>query len=148
MSGGSPASSPSKSRLVEALCIHLSERYPWAQRQVEASGRRGYTSRWRLILAEYSALRARLLNSHYLIENTNMALYVINEATLRMWFKDKVRREEVRLLLQGVSSLPQWECATNLPKALDKPTTPPDVSSPHLFEEPEDTTGQAVVRTR
>ena len=44
--------------------------------------RRAYLSRWKLILKEYSALRARLFNSSGLLEETKLALYVINQTTL------------------------------------------------------------------
>ena len=46
------------------------------------SYRRSYLSKWKLILKDYSALRARLYNSSGLLEETNLALYVINQTTL------------------------------------------------------------------
>ena len=46
------------------------------------SSRRAYLSRWKLILREYSALRARLYNSSELLEETKLALYTINQTTL------------------------------------------------------------------
>ena len=50
--------------LVEAICIHLCDRFPQARRQSTADGRTEYyTSRWRLVLSEYNAVRTRLLNS-------------------------------------------------------------------------------------
>ena len=44
--------------------------------------RRAYLSKWNLILKEYNALRARLYNSSGLLEETKLALYVINQTTL------------------------------------------------------------------
>ena len=51
LSAGSPASLSSKSRVVEAICIRLLEKFP-KPRRTDASGRRSYTSRWRLVLSE------------------------------------------------------------------------------------------------
>ena len=80
LSAGSPASSPAKSRLVEAICILLCAQYPQPRR--ERGQRPRYTSRWKLVLSAYNAIRARLLNSQALLEETNLVLYTINETTL------------------------------------------------------------------
>lgn len=85
LSGGSPALSPSKSRVVEAICIRLCDKHTQPRRSVE-SGRRGYVSRWKLILEEYSKVQSRLFNSSTLMAETNLALYTINETTLRQWY--------------------------------------------------------------
>ena len=45
------------------------------------SQRRPYLSRWKLIMQDYNALCARLLDSAGLPEETNLALYVINQTT-------------------------------------------------------------------
>ena len=63
---------------MEAICIHLVEKFPTAKR---GPGQK-YTSRWRLILTEYSNIRQRLLNSGALLEGVNLALFTINETTL------------------------------------------------------------------
>ena len=44
--------------------------------------RSGYLSRWKLVLRENSALCARLYNSSRVPEETNLALYTINQTTL------------------------------------------------------------------
>lgn len=49
LSAGSPASSPAKSRLVEAICILLCAQYPQPRR--ERGQRPRYTSRWKLVLS-------------------------------------------------------------------------------------------------
>ena len=96
---------------------------------------------------EYNGVRARLLNSQARLEGTNLALFNI-ETTLIRWYKDSVRRDEIKLLMQGLSP-PQPElCATDrLSPAQSLPSSsgqPP--STPHTFPESEDTTGQAKVR--
>lgn len=100
LSAGSPASTPAKSRVVEAVCILLCQKYRQSKREVD-SGKITYKSRWKLIISEYSSIRARLLNSPVL-EEINLMLYSINQTTLVKWFKDEVRRQEITLLMQGL----------------------------------------------
>ncbi len=82
LSAGSPATSPSKSRVVEALCILLTEKHPSPRRHSSPGQRRMFTSRWNLVLSDYNSIRTRLFNSQALLEGTNLALYAINETTL------------------------------------------------------------------
>ena len=82
LSGGAPASSPSKSRVVEALCIHLCEKYPTGRKESVGSGRPKIISRFKMIVTEYHMVRNRLLYSEALLEGTNLVLYSINEYTL------------------------------------------------------------------
>lgn len=86
LSGGSPASFPSKSRVVEAMCIRLCDKHTQPKRTTDSSGRRTYESRWKLVLKEYSQAQARLFNSSRLMAETNLALFSINETTLRQWY--------------------------------------------------------------
>jgi hypothetical protein len=58
LSARTPSCSPGRSRLVEAICLHLCDRYPQATTVTGVSGKR-YTSRWRLIISAYSGIRAR-----------------------------------------------------------------------------------------
>lgn len=59
------------------------------RRTLECGGRRGYQSRWKIILDECSKVRSRLFNSSTLMDETNLALFSVNETTLRQWY-DKV----------------------------------------------------------
>ena len=139
LSAGFPASTPAKSRVVEAVCILLCQKYPQSRREVQDSGKAAYTSRWRLIISEYNSIRARLLNSSVL-EETNLMLYSINETTLIKWFKNEVRRDEITLLMQGISPPQQTLCANeSLPPARKLPSSPglPPVK-PHVISEPKD----------
>ena len=77
-----------------------------------------------------------------------MLLFNINEATLIRWYKDSIRRNEIKLLMQGLP-LPHMEsCTTDeLPPAQQHPSSPPPPPvQPHVFREPEDAVGQAQVR--
>lgn len=148
LSAGTPFCSPAKSRLVEAICLHLCDRYSHARTVVGVGGKRQYTSRWKLIVSAYSAIRARLCNSYKLLEETNITLFNINATTLVKWYKNTSRRDEVKMLMQGI--LPPSADLTSQQPLLPAGTLPPGpLPAPmesHEFEEPEDTTGQARVR--
>ena len=146
MSGHLPASSPAKSRVVEAICTHLCNTIQQNRRGGVGVER---ASRWALIHQAYNRVRARVNNSQLLMEGTNLALFTINEQTLRRWYNNKTRREEVAMLLQG-HTLPRPNicAATPLPLAHTQPTTPPQTPNPHSFPEPPDTVGQARLRSR
>ena len=144
LSAGSPASSPAKSRLVEALCIHLCTEITQPRRQSTLSGQCMYASRYKLILQAYNRVRQRLLNSEALLDRTNLTLFVINEHTLTKWYKSRVRREEVTTLLQGVALPPTPLTTPGLPDPQQKPSSPaPPPEIPHVFVDLEDTSGQA-----
>ena len=130
------------------MCILLCQKYRQSRREVDL-GKVMYKSRWRLIISEYNSIRARLLNSPVL-EETNLMLYSINETTLIKWFKNEVRRDEITLLMQGLSPPQQPLCATeSLPPARKLPSSPhPSPVNPHIITEPEDTTGTARSRVR
>ena len=140
LSAGSPAQSPKKSRVVEAVCSLLLEKYPTAQRGDRSAG--SYRSRWKLVVTDYNAIKSRLANSTIQV----IALYTINETTLKKWFQDAVRQEEIKLLLLGQQLPVPPMCSTcPLPDALQ--FNPEDYQPPadgHSFEEPEDLTGRFV----
>jgi hypothetical protein len=74
--------------------LHLCDKHQQAKKTQGGK----YTSRWRLILSDYNAVKARLLNSQRLLGDTNLTLFTINERTLLSWFKDTVRRNEIKIL--------------------------------------------------
>ena len=144
LSGASPALSPSKSRIVEALCIHLSNDITSAKTTTK-DGNRSFDSRWKLIVKEYNSIRARLFNSA-LLENTDLTLYNINETTLRLWFKDQVRRQEILTLLQGKNTPGSRAVAS---ERLPPPTKPVDLhgnTASVSFNEPQDRSGMAKLK--
>ena len=144
LSAGSPAPSPKRSRVVEAVCSLLLERYPTAQRGDRSAG--SYRSRWKLVVSEYNAIKSRLANSTI----QGIALYSINETTLKKWFQDSVRLEEVRLLLLGQPLSDPPMCSTYpLPAANQiNPDEYQPPAHPHVFDEPEDLTGRFVNRRK
>ena len=101
-----------------------------------------------MVLSAYNSVRARLLNSQALLEETNLVLYNLNEATLIRWYKNSIRRDEIKTLTQGLSLPLEQPCATDpLPPAQERPSSPGAAGEhEHLIEEPEDTTGQAKVK--
>ena len=130
---------------MEALLIIICDKHPNPVRG-KAGGARTYTSRWKLILTEYAALRSRLFNSQPLMEGTGIFLFPINETTLKKWYKDNQRRNEVKQLLQG-AQLPQREVSQGqLPPNVLATSAPQPPPQPHVHTEPEDTTSQARVR--
>ena len=133
MSGGAPASSPSKSRVVEAVCIRLCDAItqPLADSRPDGSPR--YVSRWRQVLDAYNRVRARLFNSLELLEGTDLALFAINEATLLRWFKMQERRKEVLLLQQGRPVPVEPLCSVQpLPPSQSRPSVADPLPGPHL----------------
>ena len=78
-------------------------------------------------------------------------LYAINQTTLVRWHKNSSRRDEIRLLMQGLS--PPRPKFTTDPKSLPPVKTlesgpGPSPLNPHSFPEPEDATGRARLNKR
>ena len=148
LSAGSPASSPTKSHLVQALLIKLCDHITQPRRERRGRGKHAYTSRWKLVLSEYNNIRARLLNSQALLEGTNLMLFTINETTLVQWYKGTKRINEIKTLLQGLELPPVTTCSRELlPAPLLKPTVPPPPKDdPHILRQLEDTTGKTQAR--
>lgn len=133
---------------MEVICVRLCNKILQSRKQSLSGGRQRCTSRWKLILSEYNQLRARLLNSQPLLDDTNMMLYSINETTLTRWFKNKTRIDEIRNLMQGLSlpSIPVCSTSSLPPAKVLQPAPPPPPLHPYTFEEPDDTSGTAVVQ--
>ena len=141
LSAGQPSCSPSKSRVVEAILIHLCDSITQPLRQPR------YVSRFKRVLSHYHSIQARLFNSHALLERTNLMLYSINEAGITKWFKNTTRRDEIKLLMQGLTLQTQPSVASDpLPPPQSQPKSSQPPLQPHIFVEPQDTTGQAKVR--
>ena len=133
------------------MCLNLCNKHPQPRKERGETGKTIYTSRWKLILAEYHGIRARLLNSSTILNQTNLVLFHINETTLTRWFKDTARMEEIKTLLQGlqIPAPPPNEASEPLPAARVRPSSPPNVVVEQFsFTDPVDTTGQAKVRNR
>ena len=148
ITAGSPALPPSRSRIVEAIIIHLLDKFPSSKTARASDGRNITFSRWRLILAAYMKIRARLLNSHDLLSSTGLTLFNLNEAQISLWFKNKTRREEVTMLLQG-RALPGGVAIATTPLPVPRPLKRHLTSAePVTYSDPTDRAGKAKIRKR
>lgn len=126
--------------------IKLVEHHPNAKRVVKDQ-KVTTISKYQLILAEYNKLRGCIFNSEKLQEETNLVLFSGNESSLKTWYKNSVRRDEVKILLQGISLPNPPLCAENeLPSPMVPNPIPVIPHNPIVFREHEDTAGQANVR--
>ncbi|KAJ7384065.1 hypothetical protein OS493_024079 [Desmophyllum pertusum] len=121
VTAGQPALSPSKSRVVEAICVHLCD----VCTERRATTQDTYQSKWKEVIKKYNELRHTIANSR-LCKETSLQLYCINETTLSKWFKNKERVDEVKMLLQGLAvPNPAVSSAEPLLPAQQLPHTPP-----------------------
>ena len=73
----------------------------------------------------------------------HITLYNVNESLLSQWYKNSVRRTEIRSLMQGISLPVIPACTTShLPEPKEKPAFLPSSSTLHQFH----ASGQAIVR--
>ena len=137
---------PSKSRITEALCIHLCQRFTAPATKTDDRSR----SRWATIVSEYMKVRARLLCSSKVLANTGLELVVINETSLKEWYKDRERRDIETMILQGVPDPPITRriASESLPPPKEKPTNIHGDAPTFLVHQPEDLSGKANVRKR
>lgn len=78
VSGGAPSLPPSKSRVVEAICIRLFN-------EISSAAKDPYVSRYCLIIRRYNEARNRVMLNPAIVERTGLALFPINETTLSLW---------------------------------------------------------------
>lgn len=78
ITGGSPSLPPSKSRVVEAICLRLFNKITTGQKDP-------YVSRYALIIQKYNEIRNRIMLSPIIVQRTKLALYSINETTISLW---------------------------------------------------------------
>lgn len=94
----SPALWPDCCRLVEAIFIRLCRIHKSPRRKGKSS-----STRWTLILHDYGTIRQLLLNNGPIMQNTNLQLVEVNQATLVQWHNEKIRvfccRASIFLLL-------------------------------------------------
>ena len=101
-------------------------------------------------MSAYNAIRGRLLYTEGIVEDTNLCLPFLNETTIKLWYKNTTRRDEIRTLLQGLQlPTPGLTASSCLPAAAELPVTIPEVASDvdlHEMVDNEDRRGQAQVR--
>jgi hypothetical protein len=109
-----------------------------------------YISRWKAILSAYNAIRGRLLYSEDVLQGTNLCLPFLNETTIKLWYKNATRRNEITTLLQGLQlPTPDLTASSSLPAAAELPVSAPPVAADvhrHVMADNEDRRGQATVR--
>ncbi|KAI4795375.1 hypothetical protein KUCAC02_031455, partial [Chaenocephalus aceratus] len=96
-----PATWPSASRLVEAICSQLCRLHPAATRFGGIM-----RTRWSLILTDYVAIREAVLASPRLMAQTDIQLFELNQRTLSQWFSRRQKDRGVSVLLQGTGVVP------------------------------------------
>lgn len=79
VSAGCPSLPPSKSRVVEAICVHLFNTIASPQKAPN------YISRYGQILQRYNQMKYAVSQSPVITEKTGLALFQINETTLSKW---------------------------------------------------------------
>ena len=79
VSAGSPSMPPSKSRVVEASCVHLFNTIISPQKAPS------YVSRFSLILQRYHLIKMAVSQNPIIMEKSGLVLFQMNETTLSKW---------------------------------------------------------------
>ncbi|XP_078141255.1 uncharacterized protein LOC144539599 [Centroberyx gerrardi] len=132
-----PASWPSVSRLVEAICSQLCRLHPTATRFG------GITrTRWSLILTDYMAIREAVLDSPRLMAQTEIQLFELNQRTLSQWFSWRQKEGGRAVLQQGTGVVPAPAVAAQpLPPAKGLSSVQVGRGQPFHFHVPEEQPG-------
>ncbi|KAK5900198.1 hypothetical protein CesoFtcFv8_009594 [Champsocephalus esox] len=96
-----PATWPSTSRLVEAICSQLCRLHHAATRSGGIM-----RTRWFFILTDYVAIREAVLASPRLMAQTEIQLFELNQRTLSQWFTRRQKEGGVSVLQQGTGVVP------------------------------------------
>ncbi|XP_052441051.1 uncharacterized protein LOC127979557 [Carassius gibelio] len=144
-SSGSPAQWPNCCRLVEMIFIRLCNIHRSPKKQ-----RTECLSRWDLILRDYRKIRQLILSNGTVMSDTTLQLVEVNQRTLTTWHNNRLKGQEVSLLLQGLDLPEARPVALDvLPPARVQPVVPPQYSHQlHTYQMPPDTAGQAKTKFR
>ncbi|XP_060943163.1 uncharacterized protein LOC133020572 [Limanda limanda] len=140
-STGSPAQWPDCCRLIESIFIKLCSLYKSPKNQGSYS-----LTRWTLIINDYTKIRQLVLGNGVVMQDTALQLFEVNQTTLIQWHNKRLKRQECRILLQGVNLPPTIPVATvPLPPIQTRPTAAPLLLGPqHIYHLPQRTVGKAV----
>ena len=83
VSGGSPSLPPSKSRVVEAICVQLMNAITSPTRKT--SKETEYVSRYGRVVQRYNEIKHYVSQCTLLMEGKGITLFQINESTLSSW---------------------------------------------------------------
>ncbi|KAF1376323.1 hypothetical protein PFLUV_G00210310 [Perca fluviatilis] len=132
-----PASWPSTSRLVEAICSQLCRLYPSDTRVLGVK-----RTRWSLVLSDYVAIRAAVLASPRLMAQTDIQLFELNQRTLSKWFSERQKQQGQAVLLQATGIVPVAALAGEpLPPAKGLSCVQAGQGQPFHFNVPEEQPG-------
>ena len=138
--GSSPAQWPDCCRLVENIFVRLCVLHPAPVRKGKHTD-----SRWSLILRDYHNIRQLVVGSSLVMEKTEIQLVKVNQSTLIQWHNNRLKRQELSVLLQG-TDLPEPNQTSEQPlQAPRQLPSAPTVSArqEHQYRLPTNTAGQA-----
>ncbi|XP_056912997.1 uncharacterized protein LOC130538958 [Takifugu flavidus] len=115
-SSASPAQWPNCCRLIETIFVRLCNIHTSPKKRGQHS-----VSRWPLILQDYKKIRQLVLCNGTLMQQTTLQR-VVNQTTLMQWSNQRLKGQEVSVLLQGVQ---RPVAADPLPFAKTKPISLP-----------------------
>lgn len=144
-STASPAQWPDCCCLVEAIFTRLCHIHRSPRRKGKGS-----LSRWSLILEDYHKIRLLILSNGAIMQDTTLQLVEVNQTTLVQWHNGRVKKQDERLLLQGMDLPdPHGVAAETLPPASVRAVAPPQVQGDkHVYNLPHSTAGQARLKRR
>ncbi|XP_060905128.1 uncharacterized protein LOC132982594 [Labrus mixtus] len=133
-SSGSPAQWPDCCRLVEAIFVRLCQLHKSPKKKGKGS-----LTRWSLMLKDYRKVRQLVRDNGTLMKDTTLQLYEVNQTTLTQWHNNRVKRQDLAVLLQGVNlPAPLPVAPVRLPPALGRPTFVPQQRGPqHTYHMPQ-----------
>ncbi|XP_051246739.1 uncharacterized protein LOC127358005 [Dicentrarchus labrax] len=144
-SNSSPVQWPNCCRLVETVFVRLCNIHTSPQKMGQHS-----MSRWSLILQDYKKIRQLILYNGIIMQQTPIQLVEVNQTTLTQWHNQRLKGQEVSVLLQGVQ-LPEARPVACIPlqPAKTQPEFPPQYQHQlHTYHMPPNTAGQAKTRFR
>lgn len=136
-----PAQWPNCCRLVENIFIRLCNIHQCP------AGKGKRQSRWSIILRDYNKIRQLVVGNYLVMQGTQLQLVVVNQNTLITWHNKRQKRQELSVVLQGISRPPDLPVSEEpLQEARVLPAVPVPVRQVHQYQLPQSTAGQAQQR--
>ena len=134
-----PAQWPNCCRLVENIFIRLCNLHPSPKKN-----KNGSVSRWSQILNDYHKIRGLVLSNARVMEHTDIQIVEVNQTTLIQWHNNRVKQQELSVLLQGTGLTAPIPVADEpLQEARALPAAPIPARQEHQYHLPQNTEGQA-----
>ncbi|XP_022061604.2 uncharacterized protein LOC110959137 [Acanthochromis polyacanthus] len=144
-SSGSPAQWLNCCRLSETIFVRLCNIRPSPKKMGQQS-----ISRWSLILRDYKKIRQLILANGIVMQDTTLQLVEVNQTTLIQWHNQRLKGQEVSVLLQGLQ-LPEARPVAGEPLLPAKKQSAFPLQHHHhlhTYNMPPNTAGQAKTRFR